>query len=131
MSNTRHVVVLRKDLQLPVGLAIAQGIHASDQFMRKQIWDAKNEGGTPHFAVAAIDWFHDPYISILAVNCLEDLHALIEHAEREGLQVEKWEDIVPSPTFEDKSIRALVGISIGPDDFDKIKIVTGSLPLYN
>lgn len=32
--------------------------------------------------------------------------------------------------FEGQAIKAIIGISIGPDDFDAIKIVTNGLKLY-
>ena len=138
MSNTRHVVVVRKDLQMSQGLLAAQVAHMSDAFMRKVLLVALKEGQDamethgvfPDFSENELDWFEEPYLSVLAVNCYEDLVEICEHAEREKLPVNKWEDLVPSPTIEGKSIKAFVGISIGPADFDAIKIVTGCLDLY-
>ncbi len=131
MSNVRHVVVVRKDLQLSPGLLAAQVAHISDQFIRNQ-FPACKEGDVnhPHFNNKELEWFQNPYLSVLAVNCYEDLEEIIKHAEAESLHYMEWEDLIPSPTIEGKSIRANIGISIGPDDFDKIKIVTGALPLY-
>lgn len=126
MANIRHVVIVRKDLQLSPGLLAAQVAHISDQFIRKELLKGKQR----YFSDNDMSWFKEPYISVLAINCLEDLDKIIEHAKNEKLSVHTWVDLVPSPTFSDRSIKALVGISIGPDDFDKIKIVTGSLPLY-
>jgi len=135
MANIRHVVVVRRDLQLSPGLLAAQVAHISDSFIRGEILKAhimngKGKVDKPNFTPNELSWFRDPYISVLAVNCYEDLEKLMDHARSENLSVIKWVDLVPSPTFPDRSIKALVGISIGPDDFDKIKIVTGSLPLY-
>ena len=131
MSNIRHVVVVRKDLQLSAGLLAAQVAHISDGFMRRQFPVCK-EGDTnnPCFNSKELEWFNAPYLSVLAVNCAEDLNAVLEHAISNNLQVIEWADTIPSPTFLDRAIKVRVGISIGPDDFDKIKIVTGSLPLY-
>ena len=131
MSNIRHVVVVRKDLQLSPGLLAAQVAHISDQFMRNQ-FPACKEGDVnhPHFSNNELEWFQNPYLSVLAVNCAEDLNAVLQSAAYEHLQVFEWNDTIPSPTFPDRAIKVRVGISIGPDDFDKIKIVTGALPLY-
>ena len=41
MSNIRHVVVVRKDLNMTAGLMAAQVAHISDAFMRKGITDKK------------------------------------------------------------------------------------------
>ena len=131
MGNIRQTVVVRKDLQLVPGLLAAQVAHISDGFMRRQFTSCK-EGDTnnPHFSNNELEWMNAPYLSVLAVNCAEDLNAVLEHAISCDLQVIEWTDTIPSPTFPDRAIKVRVGISIGPDDFDKIKIVTGSLPLY-
>jgi peptidyl-tRNA hydrolase len=133
MSNIRHVVVVRKDLLLSPGLLAAQVAHISDQFMRNKVLDTFNStlcNTFPKFLSHELDWMASPYLSVLAVNCAEDLNAVMEHAVSCNLQVTEWNDTIPSPTFPDRAIKVRVGISIGPDDFDKIKIVTGSLPLY-
>jgi len=107
----------------------AQVAHISDQFMRKKLLDDKNESGAPSFYGNEWEWFEDPYLSVLAVNCLEDLMEISRYAKEQDLRVFTWEDTVPSPTFPGRSMKTMIGISIGPDDFDRIKIVTGSLPL--
>ena len=134
MSNIRHTVVVRKDLQLIPGLLAAQVAHISDNFIREKLLKNKEKlcTGAGQFAFydTEWEWFKTPYLSVLAVNCVEDLETVIARAKAEGLQVTEWVDTIPSPTFPDSAIKVLVGISIGPDDFDKIKIVTGALPLY-
>ena len=127
MANTRLTIVMRKDLQLVEGLAISQGFHIgmlalqnTHKFDQKLITlnDKQN------------DWVPSPYISILAVQCYEDLMSIGEAANRAKLAVHVWEDTIPSPTFEGQAIKAIIGINIGPDDFDAIKIVTNGLKLY-
>ncbi|TRZ80175.1 hypothetical protein D4R86_04780 [bacterium] len=130
MANTRLTVVVRKDLNMPVGLLAAQVAHMADAFMRNAILEeVQNEGRIP-FSSEEIEWMTTPYLSVLAVNCYEDLVELTEHAERENLPINKWVDTIPSPTFPDKAIKAFVGVSIGPADFDAIKIVTNGLEIY-
>jgi len=140
MSNTRLTVVVRKDLDMPVGLLAAQVAHMSDAFMRKRIIDSCfGESGMPIDTTDSVsnifenwefDWMKTPYLSVLAVNCYEDLVEIYEHVLREELPCHKWEDTIPSPTFEGKAIKAFVGISIGPEDFDAIKMITNGLSLY-
>lgn len=129
MSNIRHVVIVRKDLNLSAGLLAAQVAHISDLFMREKLLKDKNEAGAPSFHHEEWEWFKDPYISVLGVNCKEDLDIISKEATERGLRVFSWVDLVPSPTFPTVSINTTIGISIGPDDFDKIKIVTGKLSL--
>ena len=143
MANIRLTVVVRKDLQLVPGLLAAQVSHMADAFMRAKILNALSltEGGNPNmltlldmsfpdFDKGELEWMKEPYLSVLGVNCYEDLVEIYEHVQRENLPCHKWDDTIPSPTFEGKDIKAFVGISIGPADFDKIKIVTGGLELY-
>jgi len=132
MANIRHTVIIRKDLQFLPGLLAAQVAHISDYFIRRRLLDSQGEGDklSPHFTQDELEWLKDPYISVLAVNCAEDLDRIIEQAESENLPVNTWEDTIPSPTFPETSIKVKVGISIGPADFDRIKIVTGALQLY-
>ena len=125
MSNTRLTVVVRKDLGMTDGLLAAQVAHMSDAFMRYKIL------GGEKFKAHEKEWMADPYLSVLAVNSYEDLVEIHNHVKREKLPCHKWEDTIPSPTFGfDKPIKAFVGLSIGPADFDAIKIVTGGLDLY-
>ena len=134
MANTRLTVVVRKDLQMPEGLLAAQVCHMADAFMRDKIEKAVRK--SPKSQVSSIftkeeaEWMSDPYISILAVNTYEDLCEITKHAEREGLPLFEWNDLVPSPTIENEAIKAFVGVAIGPADFDAIKIVTGALKSY-
>lgn len=124
MSNIRHVIVIRKDLNFVPGLLAAQAAHTCDGFMRRRIL----EGGK--FTKVELEWMQDPYITVLAVGCKEELEIVQDAAEHAKLKVTRWIDTVISPVLEKKLGGILVGISIGPDDSDKLAVVTGTLPLY-
>lgn len=141
MSNTRLTVVVRKDLQMPVGLLAAQVAHMADAFMRDRITNRNIEEQHDMtdkdvmtipllFKSHELEWMETPYLSVLAVNCYEDLVEVYQDVQAEKLPCHKWEDVIPSPTLEGKAIKAFIGIAIGPDDFDAIKIVTNGLELY-
>lgn len=132
MSNIRHVVIVRTDLRMSEGLLAAQVAHICGAFMRQNILKvALSKSPKKVFNADEISWISQPfYLSVLAVHCYEDLMEIKGHAEIEGLPIHCWKDFVPSPTVGGKSIRAFVGLSIGPSDFDAIKIVTGGLPPY-
>jgi peptidyl-tRNA hydrolase len=134
MANTRLTVVVRRDLQLPPGLLAAQVAHMSDAFMRLRIVAMLKSDPEIQlkdaFRENEIAWMPEPYISVLAVNCFEELNMIQEQAQSNELPVYEWEDLVPSLIFKGVSMRAKVGLSIGPADFDAIKLVTGVLPLY-
>lgn len=127
MANTRMAVIVRRDLQMPAGLLAAQVSHISMEFIRLKI-DAKNR--MSELSKEELAWVKEPYLSVLAVECFDDLESIIEHADREKLPYSIWSDTVPSPTFPDRCIKTMVGCAIGPEDFDKIKVVTGGLEIY-
>jgi len=130
MANTRMTLVVRKDLQLPAGLLASQATHMAMGFIQDEV--KNGDLNMVHIPVSTTqrDWIKDPYISILAVNCFEDLISIIKDAHDKGLPTFIWDDTIPSPTFEGDYMYAKVGVAIGPADFDKIKIVTGKLSLY-
>ena len=142
MSNTRLVVVIRRDLKLEEispGLLAAQVAHMADAFMREKITEVvtdsvmTGENDTPHFpsfSKEELSWMSNPYLSVLAVNCSEELTIIHNKAHENNLPINVWRDVVPSHIFEGQSIEVTVGLSIGPADFDKIKLVTGVLPAY-
>lgn len=121
--NIRHVVVVRKDLNMTEGLMAAQVAHASDMFMREKIRDGKE------FSLSEKAWMSHPYISVLAVDNIEELNAIQEEADAAQLQVYAWKDLIPSKNLKRNMNNVKVAISIGPDDMDRIKAITGNLPL--
>jgi peptidyl-tRNA hydrolase len=123
MANTRHVVVMRKDLNMPVGLACAQAAHICDSFQRHVLIE---DGNVPPYVK---EWLREPYLSVLAVAGKDELEYIIDQADAAELAVHKWYDNIPSENLR-KPMHVLVGCSIGPADFDKINLVTGTLPLY-
>ena len=123
MANIRHVVVIRKDLNMAAGLMSAQVAHAGDAFMRQKIRDKKE------FTIDETDWMKSPYISVLAVDNLEELEIIQQEAEEAKLQVHVWRDLIPSKNLKRDIPNVTVAISIGPADMDRIKAITGNLPL--
>ena len=131
MSNTKLVVVLRKDLEMPVGLIAAQATHVADGWMRNRIL-SEIPGADPngYFTNEERDWMETPYVAILGVNCKEELEHVIKISKEAGLPVNIWEDTIQLQIFENKFPDVLVGCSIGPCDSDKLSVTTGCLPLF-
>lgn len=125
MANIRQVVVVRRDLNMTPGLMAAQVAHINDIWQREAIF---KEGGH-EYTVEQVEWCKDPYLSVLAVDNPEELAHVIEAAQASNLEVHRWFDLIPSTNLNINLADVLVGISIGPADFDKIKAITGKLPL--
>lgn len=124
MANTRLTAVIRKDLQMPTGLVAAQASHLGDEWMRRRILEGKK------FTAEEKAWMVSPYFSVLAVQTIEELIMIQNDALGEDLTVLEWSDVIPCPTLDGRTMKAFIGISIGPHDFDAIKLVTNGLKLY-
>ncbi len=138
MSNTRLTIVVRRDLQMPIGLFGAQCAHIADILRPKledhpsaDIAELREMNLGEFFSHSYIEWDMEPYLSVLAVETREDLQRVIDEAKLASLSFNVWRDTVPSPTFIGDVISdCMVGVALGPDDFDKIKSVTARLKPY-
>ena len=136
MANRRIVLVVRKDLDLPVGLAMAQAAHLGDEWLRKRICQCRRPIDELKvdlqelFTPDEFEWMVSPTLSVLAVNTPEELDFIHDLAKDTGLPVHKWVDTIYSGVLE-RFINAVdIGIAIGPVEDDMVKPVTGKLPLY-
>jgi peptidyl-tRNA hydrolase len=111
---------------MSAGLVGAQVSHISDAFMRDTILGGRD------FSDTEKEWMKTPYISILAVNNYEELNKVIDDAKRADLPVHVWKDTIPSTVQPQTFLEnVMVGVSIGPADFDRIKAVCGYLNAFN
>ena len=141
MANLRQAVVMRRDLGMTAGLAAAQASHLNDMWLREavlkgnRLTHAGNQStikvGMPN---AAYDWLSSPVLSVLSVDTPEELDVLIKRAKDVGVSYRVWKDTIPSQVFSAPGkpyfIDLIVGVAFGPDDDEKIKQVTGGLPLW-
>ena len=132
MANIRQSILIRTDLNLPSGLMAAQIAHIHMQFIRMNC----NAGLTLKFAhtLNADDvyaWMKSPYLFVHKVPHLEALDYFEKKALESGVYVATWEDTIYQELAEDCKVafEMKVGISLGPTDSDKIKLVLGTLPL--
>ena len=135
MANRRMVLVVRKDLALPEGLAMAQASHLCDEWLRKRVLKshADMQGKVDlqeMFSPDEFEWMESPTVSVLAVNTREELAAIQVEAMGAKLPFIEWHDTIHSPLLDRYIPNVPVGIAIGPVDDDKVKPVTGKLPLY-
>lgn len=123
MPNIRHIVVIRKDLQMPPGLMAAQVAHISDAFMRKAVIKNVN------LSSDQLNWIQSPYISVLSVNNKEELDIVCSQAISADIDVHVWNDLIYSENLRRNMPDVVVGASLGPCDMDRLKAITGTLPL--
>lgn len=121
-TENKLVIVMRKDLNMPVGKCIAQGGHAILGVTR-----LIEREGTPEQKKSMADWDAGSFTKItLAVNSLEELMEIYEDAQKKGLPVKLITDNGWT-VFDGVKTTTCLGIMGNSKEIDK---VTGRLKLY-
>lgn len=139
MSDTKQVIVMRRDLNMRKGKMIAQGAHASMAFITTQFQDASPISTTHHRSIpqgsvmgcflrpVEIDWLANSFTKItVSVNSEDELLAIHAAAEDAGLRSHL---ITDNGLTEFGGVPTRTCLAIGPDRSDKIDRVTGDLRL--
>jgi PTH2 family peptidyl-tRNA hydrolase len=120
MRETKQVIVIRKDLKMRKGKAIAQGAHASIAFLSRRL--------ETRLMDAERQWIESGFTKIcLYVNSEQELLEVDARARVAGLECHLVTD---SGLTEFKGVPTRTCLAIGPDYAEKIDPVTGGLPLY-
>ncbi len=132
----KQVIVIRKDLKMRRGKEIAQGGHASMKFLAQKIRDVQNNRVTsmagehfPIFLSAPEEaWLLGKFAKIcVRVDTEEELLAIHQKALDAGLVSCLVTD---SGKTEFDGVPTNTCIAIGPDEAEKIDVITGNLKLY-
>lgn len=132
MANLRQTILIRKDLDFPIGLLAAQVAHLHMESFRKTMLDAPDPVNKFELTQDEAGWLKDPYVFVHGVPNLEVLDFFIKEAKALGIDVHEWRDTVYiniSATQRRAFFPVKVGATLGPCDSDKIKAVIGDLPL--
>jgi PTH2 family peptidyl-tRNA hydrolase len=131
MSNIKMVIVMRGDLNMRKGKAIAQGGHAAMAFLtRRLITPLEKQGNLTTIVLRDIeqDWLTNSFIKIcVKVNSEKELDDICRKSLESGLQTHLITDNGLTE-FHGKPTKTC--LAIGPDDSDKIDKITKHLPLY-
>lgn len=133
MKNIKQIIVIRKDLKMRRGKECSQSAHASMKGILKDIdFSTQHSDGTYH-ATINIDmntyrWLSDCFTKIcVTVNSEQELIDVYNKAKEMGVNCAMIED---SGKTEFNGIVTKTCCSIGPDTDEKLKLITGHLPLY-
>lgn len=132
MANIRQSILIRKDLVFPVGLLAAQVAHLHMEYFRRAMIESKENKDQIQLAPIEKSWLLDPYVFVHGVPNTEVLNFFIEEAKKMNVLVSEWRDTVYvdiSDTQRKAFPNVRIGVTLGPDDSDKIKAVIGDLPL--
>jgi len=130
MERNKQVILIRKDLKMRRGKEIAQGSHASMEFLTSQIRQQLHEKSdtTVDLNAAEAAWLSAGMAKVcLQVNSEEELLDYHEKALRHGL---KSFLITDSGRTEFGGTPTLPACAIGPAPASRIDAVTGNLTLY-
>ncbi len=122
----KQVIVVRRDLKMRQGKAIAQGAHAAMLFLLERLRSAR-PGEVPAFSAEERAWMGGPMTKVcVRVESEGELVAVIEKARVAGLPVHAVTD---SERTEFEGVPTLTCCAIGPALGESIDRVTGSLVL--
>ena len=132
MMQVKQVILIRRDLKMRRGKEIAQGSHASMDFLIEPLREILREEGasqaTLNFSPAEIHWIVKGMAKIcLQVASEEEMLRYHEAALAAGL---KSFTIRDSGRTEFHGVPTYTACAIGPDEAEKIDAVTGGLTLY-
>ena len=126
-KDYKQVIVLRKDLNMRKGKMIAQGAHASMAAILNLC--SKNEKGEMIIPndLRIMPWLSGRFKKIaVSVNSEAELLAIYEKAQQEGLVCALIQD---AGLTEFGGVATYTAVAVGPDEENKINVVTGHLPL--
>jgi len=138
VANIRQSILIRGDLDLPMGLMAAQVAHLHMEGIRILIRNLKTKKQKLDFSLMGemgydLDsWLESPYLFVHKVPCLEVLDFFHGEFHRVGVPVYEWKDTITidiSPTQKKAFSGMKIGIAVGPCDSDKIKSIISDLPL--
>jgi PTH2 family peptidyl-tRNA hydrolase len=129
--DTKQVILVRKDLEMPPGKVAAQVAHASMGVILNEFRTAKvgylMDGTTIGVNEAACHWLENSFAKVcLGVKDLAQLERYEERAKEAGLTVCKITD--SGRTIFD-GVPTITCLAIGPGFVDDINKVTGRLQL--
>jgi peptidyl-tRNA hydrolase, PTH2 family len=122
MEDVKQIIVIRRDLKMRRGKEIAQGAHASNQFL------IDNLCGSKDLTKVQVQWFNTGTKKVtVQVGTLAELEEVFQNAKNAGLITHK---ITDSGLTEFHGEPTITCIAIGPDFDNKIDPITGHLKLY-
>lgn len=126
VSNIKQVIVMRHDLKMRRGKQIAQGAHASISFLSRRL-QAECRISLEDCSEAERVWLTGSFAKVCCrVNSEEELLEIHQQAIAAGLEVHL---ITDSGRTEFHGQPTHTCLAVGPDDAEKIDVITGDLQL--
>jgi PTH2 family peptidyl-tRNA hydrolase len=125
MSDTKQVIVVRRDLKMRRGKEVAQGAHAAMAFITRQL---QNGNAAVVLNLEEREWLESSFAKV----CLRvDSEAELREIERKAAEVGvKCHVVVDSGRTEFGGVPTVTCLALGPDRSARIDQITGHLQLY-
>ena len=127
--NTKQVIVMRTDLNMPKGKMVAQGAHASMAFITRRLQSllAKGLSHVVNLSPEEQSWLNDSYIKIcVRVNSEEELLSIKAQADEAKIECHLITD--DGRTMFD-GVPTNTCLALGPDLAERIDPITSYLRL--
>jgi peptidyl-tRNA hydrolase, PTH2 family len=122
--EAKQVIVIRRDLKMRRGKEIAQGSHASMEWLTQRV------RGGPDVRLSEVEhaWLNEGTVKVVCqVADEEEFRAVIKRASEVGVRVHVITDMGRTEFHDVSTVTAL---AVGPDWADRVDKVTGDLTLY-
>lgn len=148
MANIVQRILIRTDLDLPMGLMAAQVAHLHMEIIRRAFREPEVKTGARSKLPEGVfkidfsymggaganleEWIKEPYLFVHKVPGFEVLDFFHKEFLKSAVPVYEWKDTITiniSPTQKKVFPSMKIGIVAGPSDSDRIKSVIGDLPL--
>jgi PTH2 family peptidyl-tRNA hydrolase len=126
MSDTKMVIVVRRDLGMNKGKIGAQCGHAAEYFMfERMTW--KGRTASIEFSAVEAEWIQSSHAKVvLAAKDEAEFAAVVEAARRAGVNVHTVTD---AGRTEFHGVPTLTCAAFGPDESYRLDSITGHLKL--
>lgn len=122
--NTKQVIVIRRDLKMRRGKEISQGAHAAMMWLIER-------ANRPHicsFSYDESEWMNGLFTKVtVQVDSEKELLDIYNKAKEQGLTAYYVTDVGKT---EFGGVPTITALAIGPNESEKIDLVTKELKLY-
>jgi PTH2 family peptidyl-tRNA hydrolase len=136
--SVKQVIVIRRDLKMRRGKEIAQGAHASSEWLAERVRNSETSAHaksgawrlytSPSFTEAETAWLTGNFRKVTCqVQTEEELRDLHDQAFQLGITARLVTD---AGLTEFGGVPTVTALAIGPDYADRVDLVTGKLELY-
>jgi peptidyl-tRNA hydrolase, PTH2 family len=122
--EAKQVIVIRRDLKMRRGKEIAQGSHASMEWLTQRV----RGGPAVRLNEAERSWLNNGNAKVVCqVDTEAEFRAVIKKAADVGVRVHVITDMGRT---EFHGVETVTALAVGPDWADRVDEVTGELKLY-